>query len=211
MGVATSNRRLLSAGVALWVILVAILVWRQWPEPPPPRQAANLLRTAVAGDAARVASSVPELDLSRMGISRTLCERLVREIVLPPFTACKLRAVEELDTGNTNFSGAAMVTLILPSGAEAPMAMQVERSDTGMVVPLEGWLRQSWRLRYYSSHPKAGLGGVTPMLWGLRATRKSFEELGITKIACLDGRVRTLDELDAFFSTIERKQWPKGD
>ena len=187
--------RFIIVGCVSLVIGTGLIVRMFWAEPSLPSQARGFFQSAMSGDVAAVAASIPDQDLRQMGITRNAAKRALALCVIPNLTRCAFIRERMLMKGEHDISGAWLCDVRMPDGSTRVLGCQVQRSDSGAVVPFMMWLHVAWAERYYEKHPEAATVAIECLLNGLTANRDKLIECGITKLIDNHGNLQSVDVL----------------
>lgn len=192
-----------------WLGAAVIVTRIYWPTKSLVGQARDVTLFALEGDASRVAESIAEVELADMKVSRSQIRRAFNEVILVPFRQCSLYRERGSLPDQAGMIGSYFADLKLPSGSIMPIAIGVWQSDEQGSVPFEGWLRISWNIAYRIAGLDASKSQFAIWSAGLERDRDRLASLGIAKIACLDGKTLSVDDLLARYEQLARQDQRK--
>ncbi|RYG38090.1 hypothetical protein EON81_04650 [bacterium] len=146
----------------------------------------------LARDVDEVAGSFCQIDRDVSNLDDDRSRRVVNEIIFPRLEGYGPAVKTRLMESPAGEWGAAIAVIEGKEG-EADLNVGTTPTENGPCVQLEGWLRQGWRM------DAGGRNTLDVLLSGFRRDRPKLEAIGILKIVGLDGKTRTLDQLDRYY------------
>jgi len=198
---------------------VSVFLMRMLDRPVPiDVMAERLTRAMFEGDARTIVSCVPDYELKKIGVSRSVVSQILAQEYLPRLRAVKFLGVSEhyLQRGGT--SGVAVYRVKLASGRVLELTTVVELSDDGVLMQFSTTIDAIWLITYLNEHGGATSSVVSAYAAGLK---RDFAMLNAYHIHCFapdneKSNPRTLAWLLSFYQRLEKLPngqkmvWTKG-